>query len=70
MTGDQLVAMLKQRMADRGINQKQLAAQLGVSTAYLSDVLKGKSAPGGSLLQPLGLRRVITYEPTNKENQS
>lgn len=43
-------------------NQKQVAAELGVSQSYLSDVLLGRKEPGESILQPLGLRRVIRYE--------
>ena len=49
------------RAADRAGTQKALAEQLGVSPAYLSDVLNGRKDPGDAILEPLGLERVVTY---------
>lgn len=39
-----------------------VAAQLGVSQSYLSDVVTGKRAAGPKLLALLGLRTVLTVE--------
>lgn len=41
-----------------------LAAQWGLSTAYLSDVLHERRAPGPGILRHFGLRRCssVTYE--------
>ena len=41
--------------------QKDVAAKLGVSQQYLSDVLTGRRAPGKSILDALGLEKVISY---------
>lgn len=41
--------------------QKPLAAKLGVSDTFLSDVLNGKREPTDAILLPLGLQRVVIY---------
>ena len=58
MTHAELVATLE-RLVQRVGSQKALAQKLGVSEAYLSDVLGGRP-PGRKLLDPLGLERVTT----------
>lgn len=55
-----LVALLRRR-AKRAGSQQALAEMLGVTPAYLSDVLAGRRAPGPKLLQALGLRRQVAY---------
>lgn len=42
--------------------QKQLAAQLGASEQYVSDVLAGRRKPGKRILAGLNLRRREVYE--------
>jgi hypothetical protein len=37
------------------------ARHLGVSPAYVSDVLTGRREPGKGILEPMGLERVVTY---------
>jgi len=44
-----------------GRTQTAVAAELGVSSAYLSDVLNGRKEPGAGILEPLGVERVVTY---------
>lgn len=46
--------------ANRG-GQKFFAESAGVSPQYVSDVLNGKREPGKSILDTLGIERVITY---------
>ncbi len=41
--------------------QRQVADDLGVSAQYLTDVLKGRRAPGKKILDGLGLERLIIY---------
>lgn len=53
------IEILRERAAKS--SQKQLAAELGVSQSYLSDVLQGRKEPGESILEPLELERVVTY---------
>ena len=42
-------------------NQLSLAAAIGVSPAYLNDVLHGRREPQGKILEYLGLERVVVY---------
>lgn len=45
------------RLVARAGSQRVLAAQIGVSQAYLSDVLRAHRAPGPRILAYLKLRR-------------
>lgn len=49
------------RKADEHGSQTALARYLGISSSYLSDVIKGKRDPGASVLDALGLARVVRY---------
>lgn len=40
-----LIEVIKLRMAEMGINQKELSALLGISTSRVSEYLTGKSEP-------------------------
>jgi Helix-turn-helix len=42
-------------------NQLQAALELGISPAYLSDLLRGKRAFSDRMLDKLGLKRVIIH---------
>lgn len=53
------VEILRERCAKS--NQKQVAAELGVSQSYLSDILLRRKEPGESILEPLDLERVVLY---------
>ena len=67
MTKAELLQHLRRLVAETG-TQKDLAAKLGVSAAYLGDVLMGRKEPGKKLLAALGLRRESIYlkdEPRN-----
>lgn len=46
-----------------GKTQAQLARELGIKASYLSDILRGKRAPGPQVLEALGLERVFVYTP-------
>lgn len=39
----------------------ELAAEIGVSRQYLSDVLAGRREAGPAILHSLGLERVVVY---------
>ena len=54
---------LRQWAKQRG-SQRILAKELGVSEAYLSDVINGRRDSGRKLLKALGLERVVDYRPT------
>lgn len=49
------IQILREKLAK--CSQAQLARDLGVSPAYLSDVLNRRREPGDGILKPLGLRR-------------
>jgi hypothetical protein len=49
-----------QRAAD-DVTQKTLAGQLGISSAYLNDVLLKRRDPS-KVLKRFGLKRIVRYE--------
>lgn len=60
MTADDVRDQLRQQ-AERYGSQRALARTIGVSAAFLSDVLLGRREPSGPLLDFLGIERVVTY---------
>jgi transcriptional regulator with XRE-family HTH domain len=69
MTRGELVELL-QRKVQRAGTQAALAKELGITAAYLGDVLHGKREPGPKLLNALGFRRVITSSRTAKNKRA
>lgn len=53
-------AILARTVAKYG-TQAAAADALGVSPAYLSDLMQGKREPGPKVLHALGLEKVTTY---------
>jgi transcriptional regulator with XRE-family HTH domain len=47
-------------------SQHSYAKKLGISGAYLSDVIHGKTVPGPKLLRALGLTKEVTYRLDDK----
>lgn len=64
MTADEVRAILRQKLGDG--TQVDLAKSLGISPAYLSDILSGARDPGDRVLDALGLERAVDYRPLNK----
>ena len=60
-TPDALLERLRIAIAQAG-SQDAAAKRLGVSGAYLCDVMKRRREPGPKLLDALGYRRVVVYE--------
>jgi len=60
MTHAQLIKRLRAIIAERG-NQKEAAAWMGISNAYLSDILAGNRKPGKKVLDQLGLEPRTVY---------
>ena len=60
MSDDQLRSVLYRMAHDLG-GQNKLAAKLGCSVNYLSDVMRWNKAPGQAITDPMGLERVVTY---------
>jgi hypothetical protein len=60
MTPEQFRTHLRAYVGGCG-DQQQAAHRLGISPAYLNDVLHGRREPGPKLLGSLGMRRVTMY---------
>ena len=70
MTPAALREYLKMLSAHDG--QKRLAGRMGISAAYLSDVINAKRAPGEKVLDWLGMEKVVRYircETVRKEEK-
>ena len=50
-----------QRRRKRAGSWRKLANEIGTDHAYLYRVSKGEKQPGDTLLEALGLERVVTY---------
>jgi transcriptional regulator with XRE-family HTH domain len=61
MTKQQLLKLLWKKVDEAG-SQKQLAEQFKISPAYLNDVLNERREPGKSILDALGIKKVVSYE--------
>jgi len=57
----QLIEMLKKRMT--GKTQRQFAAELDITQAYLSELLRGIRTPGDKVLNQLGLIKGFLEDP-------
>jgi transcriptional regulator with XRE-family HTH domain len=61
-------AILQKRL-DAGISMRTLATELGVSAAYISDILAGHREPGPAVLDPLGLECDVTVTKTYRRKK-
>lgn len=59
MTREQVIALLRKRCGESK-TQAEAAEALGITPAYLSDVLNGRRDPGPKVLTALGLQK--SYE--------
>lgn len=59
---DDDVRRLLRKEAEKLGSQRALARSLGLSAAFVSDVLRGNRAPSGPLLDLLGLERIVAYQ--------
>jgi hypothetical protein len=69
MNDDQIVRLIRGKQGEQSL--RAYASQIGVSAAYLSDVLNGHRGPGKKMLKFFGIektRRVtVTYAATRKK---
>ena len=63
MTAAEVRDRLREACAAAG-SQQAFAAQAGVTASYVSDVLLGRREPTDAVLAPLGLERVVSYQPS------
>ena len=57
-----LIEIIKLRMYEMGLNQKNIAEMLGISPSKLSEIMHGKTEPSLSLARTMCLRLNITPE--------
>ncbi len=57
-TLSEVLDALRQAVSAAG-SQRTYASQIGVSQAYLGDVLHGRRHPGERVLSALGLKRIV-----------
>ena len=62
MTREQVMARLRAKCEVIG-GQNKWAAKYGISSQYISDVLRGRREPGEAILKSLKLKKVVTYSP-------
>lgn len=60
ITQDEILAIIKE-MAKKWDTQKELADHLGISNAYMSDILAGIRPVSQGVARKLGYKRVIKY---------
>ena len=57
LSTDEVLSALRQAVAAAG-SQRTYATSIGISQAYLGDVLAGRRAAGDRILAALGLKRI------------
>lgn len=62
MTYDDVIRLLEKHVADAG-TQAAFAKRAGITTAYVTDVLYRRRPAGPAILNAIGVRKVVTYEP-------
>lgn len=67
MNGKEFLKYLEIYIAEHGGTQKSAAKALGISAAYLNDILHGKREPGYKICNALGLHKVISFVPGSRE---
>lgn len=67
MKREDVVALLRRRAKEAG-SQDALAEELGISRAFLTNILAGRKKPSAKILAQLGLRRVNHYEPVDDDD--
>jgi transcriptional regulator with XRE-family HTH domain len=61
------IEKLKEMIKEKG-NQKDVAKELDISQAYLSDILKGNRIVSQSVAKKLGFHRQITFRAMIRED--
>lgn len=58
LSNTEVLSALREAVSASG-SQRTYASSIGVSQAYLADVLHGRRSPGERVLSALGLRRLV-----------
>jgi plasmid maintenance system antidote protein VapI len=62
ITHDEILSIIKEMRVKWG-SQKELADQLGISSAYLSDIINEKQLVSDAVARKLGYTRIVKYVP-------
>lgn len=63
------IAILKTRLiGPPDLTQAELASLIGISPQFLSEILNGKRNPSQTVLNFLGLEKVVSYRPQHTED--
>lgn len=60
ITQEEILEIIRE-MAKKWDTQKELAEQLGISNAYMSDILAGIRPVSSGVARRLGYRRIVKY---------
>lgn len=66
ITQDKILELIKTEV-ERAGSQVALAVSIGITPAYLSDILNGNRNPSTKLLRHLGYKRVMMYRKRSAE---
>jgi hypothetical protein len=64
-----ILKALNKCIKDAG-TQVAAAKRLGISPAYLNDLINGRRSPGEKVLAGLNLKKIVTYEETDAETDT
>lgn len=68
MTLEQVIARIR-AACDKAGGQKAWADAVGLSAVYISDVIGKRREPGQSVLNALGLEKVVSYRRKGKADE-
>jgi plasmid maintenance system antidote protein VapI len=60
ITQEEILAIIKEMVGKWG-TQKELANQLGISNAYLNDIIHEKQAVSDAVARKLGYKRIVRF---------
>ncbi len=66
---DEVLEMISSLVLEKG-SQAEAAKHLGISGAYLGDILKNNREPGAKVLDALGLERITVFKRTVSKGPS
>jgi DNA-binding transcriptional regulator YdaS (Cro superfamily) len=65
LTADAVRELIRRQCSKRG-SQIVFANRIGVSQAYLNDVVHGRRTPADAVCKALGLERIVVYRKVRK----
>ena len=66
ITHEEILSIIKEMKVKWG-SQKELADHLGISSAYLSDIIREKQKVSDAVARKLGYTRIVKYVTENQQ---